>query len=160
MIKYLLLFLALTSNAFALEYIESELKCLADNIYFEARNESVKGQVAVALVTINRVNSIHFPNTVCDVVWQQGYSRKTKRKVAQFSWTLDGASDIPKEGNAYNRSMLVSSIILNSLYVNGDFPDFTNGATHYHATYVSPYWKSTLIHIAVIDNHIFYKFKK
>jgi len=150
MIKYLLVFLALTSNAVALEYIEEEIKCLADNIYFEARNESIKGQVAVALVTINRVKSKHYPDNICDVVWEH----------KQFSWTLDGKSDTPREGKAYNRSVLVATILLNSMYINDDFHDFTEGATHYHANYVRPYWAHNMKYIASIDNHIFYKFKK
>jgi len=84
MLKYIVLLL-LSMNVMAVETvtyteINKEIKCLADNIYFEARNESVKGQVAVASVTKNRVKSKHYPNTICKVVWEH----------RQFSWTLDG----------------------------------------------------------------------
>ena len=125
--------------------ISKEIKCLADNIYFEARNESTKGQLAVALVTNNRVNSKIYPDTICDVVWEY----------RQFSWTLDGKSDKPKNKKAYNRAELLAIIVL-----TGTMDDFTKGATHYHANYIEPYWAPKLALLMVIDNHTFYRFKK
>ena len=70
------------------------LTCLAMNIYFEARSESTLGQHAVAQVTMNRVASDKYPNSVCDVVWQSG----------QFSWTNDGKSDVPKNKEAWEKA--------------------------------------------------------
>ena len=66
---------------------QDEVKCLAQNIYFEARDQKTKGQIAVALVTINRVESRRFPNTVCKVVYQANRYRngKIKKHMCQFS---------------------------------------------------------------------------
>jgi len=131
--------------------LEMELKCLADNIYHEARNESIKGQVAVALVTINRVNSQYYPNTICEVVWEY----------KQFSWTLDKVLAKTKYNKrAYDKAELIALVFITKTMANEEIRDFTNNSTHYHANYVSPYWASNLKYIMKIDNHIFYKFKK
>ena len=131
--------------------VDMELKCLADNIYFEARNESIKGQVAVALVTVNRVNSKHYPNTICEVVWEY----------KQFSWTLDKILAATKYNKrAYARAELIALVFITKTMTNEEIKDFTNKSTHYHAKYVSPYWASNLKYIMKIENHIFYKFKK
>jgi len=150
MLKYIVLLL-LSMNVMAVETvtyteINKEIKCLADNIYFEARNESVKGQVAVASVTKNRVKSKHYPNTICKVVWEH----------RQFSWTLDGKSDIPRNKKAYAAAELIAILFVSET----DITDVTMGATHYHNMTVNPYWSSKLAYIMTIDNHIFYKFKK
>lgn len=150
MLKYILLSLLLVINVHARDNVQlpgiaKEIKCLADNIYFEARNESTQGQLAVALVTNNRVNSKHYPDTICEVVWEY----------KQFSWTIDGLSDIPKNKDAYNKAKFIALLLVTS-----NITDFTEGATHYHATYVNPYWSSKLVKLTKIDNHIFYKFKK
>ena len=151
MIKYILLVLLLLTSAHAndrivVTKIEKEIKCLADNIYFEARNESIKGQVAVASVTKNRVNSKYYPDTICKVVWEH----------RQFSWTLDGKSDTPRNKKAYAAAELIAIVFVNTT----EIIDVTKGATHYHNTSVNPYWSSKLTYIMTIDNHIFYKFKK
>ena len=119
-----------------------ELKCLADNIYFESLIEPVAGQIAVANVTMNRVASKHFPNTVCEVVWQK----------KQFSWTHDGKSDVPSEKvlwfEVYN--------IAEKVY-NGEISDITEGSTFYHADYVNPSWANKMDRKVVkIGRHIFY----
>ena len=119
----------------------AELKCLADNIYFEALIESQAGQIAVANVTMNRVKSKHFPNTVCDVVWER----------KQFSWTHDGKSDVPGSKKAYDRIYKVAKMVY-----DGTVPDITEGATFYHADYVNPSWNKVMTRVAKIDSHIFY----
>jgi len=144
LVVYILLYTPANADE-TITIIEKEIKCLADNIYFEARNESVKGQLAVAHVTANRVKSEKYPNTICSVVWEY----------RQFSWTLDGKSDVPKNKKAYKHSKEMAIYVLKANAI-----DFTYGATHYHATYVRPYWAKNLKHIMNIDNHIFYKFKK
>src|SRR4249919_3991403 len=63
-----------------------EAYCLAENIYYESRNEDIRGQFAVGAVTLNRVNDGRFPSTVCDVVKQANIHRVTKRVVCAFSW--------------------------------------------------------------------------
>ena len=136
--------------------INSETKCLADNIYFEGRNQSLKGQLAIGLATLNRVKSKHFPDSICEVVWQQNYSKKTGKEVAQFSWTLDGKSDVIANKEVYDKIHLIAeSLIAEGTLDNVD--DFTEGATHYHADYVNPYWQKSMQMVAQIDDHLFYK---
>lgn len=117
--------------------------CLAKNIYFEARGESVKGQIAVALVTLNRVKDRRYPNTVCGVV----YDNK------QFSWYNNGMPDYPENHIVYERIALMASAMLST---ETKLVDFTYGATHYHADYVAPYWSEYMVRKVKIDTHIFY----
>lgn len=119
-----------------------ELKCLADNIYFESLIEPIAGQIAVANVTMNRVASEHFPNTVCEVVWQS----------KQFSWTHDGKSDKPLAGKQYDDIYNLAEKVY-----TGKLPDITEGSTFYHADYVSPAWAKKMDRKVVkIGRHIFY----
>ena len=121
--------------------------CLALNIYHEARDQSTAGQLAVAQVTINRVASKHYPNTVCDVVYQKGKS------ICAFSWTCDGVSDTPHEKKAWKKSQHLASMMLDG---DNDI-DVVNGATHYHTTSVNPYGADTLRKVKQVGDHIFYK---
>lgn len=138
---------AVIPNAFynTQAFTAEDAVCLAKNIYFEARNESLKGQMAVAIVTLQRVKDRRYPNTVCGVV----YDNK------QFSWYSDGLSDSIK-----NRKVYESIALLASAMVSPDtaFYDFTYGSTHYHADYVEPYpyWSQYMVRKAKIDTHIFY----
>lgn len=123
-----------------------DLECLAKNIYFEARNQPWVGQVAIAQVTINRVKSASFPNTICEVVKQQ------KRKICQFSWYCDGKSDNPKDLKDYDKAM---DIAIQSY--SGTIPDVTEGALWYHATYIKkPFWAYAFKEKVRINEHIFY----
>jgi len=128
---------------------EDQFECLAKNVYFESRNQSDIGKRAVAWVTLNRVNSDKYPNTICDVVWQD----------RQFSWTHDGKSDdVPPnvvEQAAWERSVAVSEDVMAD-YISGGY-DPTEGATMFHADYVTPYWTDSFDRVAQIDSHIFYK---
>lgn len=141
------------------EEFKTEVDCLAKNIYFEAKSESTKGRIAVGLVTINRVLSSKFPNTICGVVWQKRKNPRTGKMTAQFSWTLDGKADTPVNPIAWEESKTLAWAMLaeNSLH---NFADFTKGSTHYHATYVSPYWKDAFTKISQIGAHIFYRDEK
>jgi spore germination cell wall hydrolase CwlJ-like protein len=118
--------------------------CLAQNIYFEARNQTVEGMEAVALVTLNRVASKSYPNTICKVVWQK----------KQFSWTHDGKSDTPRERLAWKIAKDVAASVLVNYDTTGY--DFTGGAMWYHAKYVTPSWGKSLNQTATIGDHIFY----
>lgn len=120
----------------------AEIECLATNIYFEALTESEAGQVAVANVTMNRVKSKHFPNSVCEVVWEP----------KQFSWTHDGKSDTPADKKAYEEVYEIAKAVY-----YGNIVDITEGATFYHADYVNPSWNKVMERVAKIDRHIFYK---
>lgn len=132
--------------------LETILMCLAVNVYFEARSDSMEGQYAVAHVVMNRVQSNRFPNDVCSVVTQQ-----RKGRTCQFSWYCDGKSDQPNMkskqwGNAIRYASIVMSETINI--------DVTDGATHYHATYVRPAWRKTKTRTTRIDRHIFYRWEK
>ena len=118
--------------------------CLAQNVYFEARSETVEGMTAVALVTLNRVASKSYPKTICEVVWQR----------KQFSWTHDGKSDTPFEKLAWKIAKDVAASVLANYDTTGY--DFTDGALWYHATYAKPYWRTTYTQTATIGAHIFY----
>lgn len=121
--------------------------CLALNVYFEARSEPIIAQFAVAQVTINRVQSELYPDTVCDVVWQ----------ARQFSWTHDGKSDKPKEVEAWHTAQWVAKLALRD---NGKFLYVVpTSAVHYHADYVKPYWIRECVRVSQIGSHIFYKKK-
>lgn len=133
-------------------YNTAEFECLAKNIYYEARHESLLGQVAVALVTMHRVNHKRFPSDVCSVVQQGGEITKNR---CQFSWYCDGLSDNPKEHEAYQLAQQVAEMVLDPATV---LPDFTQGADHYHADYIqTPCWATRMQKVAHVDTHIFYK---
>ena len=139
--------------------LETALMCMASNIYFEAKNESKLGQLAVAQVVMNRMYDHRYPDTICDVV-KQGLTYKNGKVVlgkCQFSWYCDGKSDQPNTksrqwGNAIRYASIVMSESINI--------DVTDGATHYHATYVRPAWRKTKTRTTRIDRHIFYRWEK
>ena len=122
----------------------SQFYCMAQNIYFEAGNQSRAGKVAVARVVMNRVKNPGWPDTVCDVVKQK----------MQFSWYWDGVHDIPnKKSKAWKESVEVATEVMFGKVAENDALD---DALHYHADYVKPYWAKKKIQIAKIEDHIFY----
>jgi spore germination cell wall hydrolase CwlJ-like protein len=120
---------------------ERSLTCLALNIYWEARNQSIAGQLAVAQVTLNRVLDRRYSDNVCDVVYEH----------KQFSWYWDGKSDVPRDSRAWQKAKLIASAAL-----NGSLHSELQGVTHYHAAYTQPYWKNYMVKVTEIDDHIFY----
>ena len=143
----------------------NEVNCLAKNVYFEARDQPTKGQIAVALVTINRVNSKRFPNTICRVIHQANRykSGKLKRNKCQFSWYCDGASDVPRERLAWKISLLIAQAMLKQPGVqikhHGEpwgLEDFLNGAKHYHRVDINPYWNRRMLKVMTIGDHVFW----
>ena len=140
--------------------IETALMCMAFNIYHEARNESMLGQIAVGQVVMNRVWDNRFPNTVCEVVTEAVTYKGTNKPVlhkCQFSWYCDGAKDdVNKDSKAWRYALEYASIVLSGRIVL----DVTEGATHYHATYVRPSWARTKTRTTRIDRHIFYRWEK
>ena len=119
-----------------------ELHCLALNIYHEARSESLEGKLAVGQVTMNRVRSAHYPNSICKVVWQRG----------QFSWTHDGRSDRPHNPEAWNEALRIAMITCER-----NAHGLVGRATHYHAVYVRPYWTKAFRYVGRIGRHVFYE---
>lgn len=147
-----------------------QMHCLATNIYHEARGETVNGKFAVAHVTMNRVSSDRFPNSVCAVVYQahmrtnwKGVS-VPKRHKCQFSWYCDGKSDaiilrtaegkiIKYNMNAWEESLKVATTVLRH-----DIHDTTYGATHYfNDKLADPFWAEHYVQVAQIDNHVFHR---
>ncbi|NBO71116.1 MAG: hypothetical protein EBU66_04360 [Bacteroidetes bacterium] len=120
-----------------------ELKCLADNIYYEAGNQSTKGKLAVAAVTINRVKNPRFPKSVCSVVYQR------TRGTCQFSWTC--MRKYTPNPVRYAESKKVAEKVLLS---GANYGIFNNNVLFYHADYVNPGWN--LRRVAKIGDHIFY----
>lgn len=126
------------------------LKCLADAIYYEAANEPDSGQRGVAQVILNRMRHPTYPNTVCGVIYQ-GSERRTG---CQFSYSCDGSMRRTPNRALWNRGAQVASQALNG-YVHAP----VGTATHYHATYVYPYWAPSLKFLGTIGAHRFYSWK-
>lgn len=142
---------ALTPTAMASEPgidLAGELRCLALNIYFEARGEPDLGKRAVGHVVINRASDPRFPARLCDVV-QQGGMRVRHR--CQFSWWCDGRSDRPEDQTAWTESQALARRIL-----WGRSLDPTSGALWYHARRARPSWRNALVRGPSIGRHIFY----
>lgn len=134
----------------------SDIMCLATNIYHEARGEPLEGQLAVGYVTLNRVESEKYPNTVCDVVYQakmkSGYKTIPARNKCQFSWYCDGRPDhVNHKSEGWTMAQKAAIMVLSK-----SVDDMTDGALYYHANYVSPRWSRTKRTSTKIGNHIFY----
>lgn len=126
-----------------------QLRCLTQNIYWEAASEPFEGKVAVAQVTLNRAASTRFPNDICAVVYQKNvfYSRV----VCQFSWYCEGTHRVrPVHQPLYNESAEVAKKVLLEGF---RLPSLKN-AMFYHADYVQPGWGKKPI--TKIGRHIFY----
>lgn len=121
--------------------LDGPMVCLALNVYWEARNQSVAGQLAVAQVTMNRSYDPRYSDDVCEVV----YDHK------QFSWYWDGQSDRPREWKAWERAIMIASAAM-----DGSGHAELQGVTHYHAVYSQPYWKDYMTRVARIGDHVFY----
>ena len=134
-----------------IEYLKSvnsnDVIILAKNIYFEARGESLKGQLAVAFVTLNRVLSTKYPNTISEVVYQN----------KQFSWTKQKSKQI-KDKYAWKKSLRIArlsiDLFIESLKENVPIMD---DSCFYHHKNIKPSWSRKMKKLVVIDNHIFYK---
>lgn len=125
-----------------------QVDCLAENIYHEAGYEPMQGKKAVALVTMNRIESGKFPSSICGVVKQK------TQGTCQFSWFCMPVK-LNRNSEAYKESMEIALFV----YANYEkLKDITNGALYYHADYVNPRWRG-LEKTTVIGRHIFYKEK-
>jgi len=132
------------------EMRERQLGCLAKNIYHEAGGEPFEGKIAVAQVTMNRVESSQFPGDVCKVIYQKNIFYE--KVVCQFSWVCDREVAFrPKNRANYDESMIAAQKVLLEDY---RLPSLKN-ALFYHADYINPGWKKEKV--AKIGHHIFYK---
>lgn len=135
--------------------VRKQVECLAENIYFESKGEPKMGQIAVAFVTMNRVNSDLFPKDICQVVKQK------TNNVCQFSWyceekprAISIRKDLTTQNNPLYNEILETAVHVYMHYEKLDDP--TKGALFFHATYVQPGWKN-LKKTVTIGKHIFYK---
>jgi spore germination cell wall hydrolase CwlJ-like protein len=128
---------------------EKAERCLADAVYFEARGEPVRGQMAVAQVVMNRVFSGYYPGSVCGVVYQNAH----RHLACQFSFACDGIADRVKEPDAMDRAERIAKATLDGKYW---LPD-VGKATHYHAYWVHPWWVHEMRKLDRIGVHTFYR---
>lgn len=117
----------------------SALVCLALNIYHEARGEPRNGQVAIAMVTMNRAG--WEADNVCQVVYER----------RQFSWTYSKRDHTPQESKAWKKAREITKGV-----IDGHHQDVTLGATHFHTHRVRPSWSRSLEKTVRIGSHIFY----
>lgn len=128
--------------------LEVQIRCLALNIYWEARSEPLLGKIAVAKVTLNRVKDPKFPDSICDVVRQ---GEESVLHQCQFSWFCDGRKDVPLNQAAWRHAKEVAYLVV--LY---GAPDPTRGALWYHADYADPPWTRSMTRTTQIGRHIYY----
>lgn len=143
-----------------------EINCMALNIYYEARSSNLADQYAVADVVLNRVEDTRYPNTICEVVkqgkqkpsWKDPSKMVMVRNACQFSWYCDGKADNPRDKEAWKRAQSIAWDIVQWDSMRG----ITEGATHYHTTYVNPRWNKSrkgfsITRLGRIGAHIFYR---
>ncbi len=130
--------------------LEKATKCLADAVYWEARSESEAGQVAVAQVVLNRATSGFYPNDVCGVVYQNSH----RYLACQFTFACEGRRNlIPTETASWDQARRIAKEMMEGkLWL----PKVAN-ATHYHATYVRPWWARSMKKHDHIGLHVFYR---
>jgi len=129
--------------------LKTAKECLAMTVFHEARNQPEEGQLAVAMVVLNRAKEKHEP--ICKVAFEP----------KQFSWANDIATVtkkgveipseyVPKDDKVWKKTVNIATAAFNT-------PDFTHGATFYHTKAVKPYWRKKLEKVTVIGDHIFYR---
>jgi spore germination cell wall hydrolase CwlJ-like protein len=128
----------------------AEKRCLAEAIYFEARSQPIRGQLAVAQVVVNRLRNPAYPDTVCGVVYQN----RNHRNACQFSFACDGIRDVVRDQIAWQTAQELARAVLDGEAI---WVDEVGSATHYHANYVRPAWAGQMQRTAQIGLHIFYR---
>ena len=155
----IVLFSSTMANAKGLFTAENEPEawCLAQNVYYEARSSNRTDRIAVADVVLNRVKDTRYPETICEVVKQgkKNADGSMKRNACQFSWYCDGKSDWPTDMDAWVDAQQIAYMMI----VHYDGRGLTEGATHYHATYVKPAWAKQKQLVGRIGKHIYYRWK-
>jgi spore germination cell wall hydrolase CwlJ-like protein len=124
-------------------------KCLAEAVYFEARGEAVRGQIAVAQVVMNRVFSGFYPTTVCGVVYQNKYHHMA----CQFTFACDNVADVVREPDMWDRAKKIAKAMLDGeLWL----PE-VDKSTHYQAYWVHPSWVAEMKKMYRFGVHTFYR---
>lgn len=150
---------------------KEEKYCMALNMYREASNQSVAGMIAVGRVVMNRVKDRRYPGSPCAVIYEGPHreSWKTKGKDVpasertfypvknrcQFSWYCDGKADPP--ANKQSVQWKLAEDVAYQILAFDKWNGMVEGATHYHADYVSPHWRKSMRLVTKIDDHIFYR---
>jgi spore germination cell wall hydrolase CwlJ-like protein len=129
-----------------------QVHCMALNIYYEARSSNLADRVATADVVINRVLDSRYPDTICEVV-KDGYV--LGKRNCQFSWYCDGKSDDPQDEDRWVEAQTLAWAVVRW----GQYRGITEGATHYHATYVNPRWAKSLQLVGRIGAHVYYRWQ-
>lgn len=153
-LKKVLLSLALALSTVTLtpaihDVDQNDLYWLALNIYYEAGNQSAIGKIAVGVVTINRLRHPLYADTVENVI----------KEHKQFSWYNKKKVVIPTPSEAWKESVNIARYVL-KLPENHAIMNSMWNVTHYHATYVRPKWKNSMIKVTQIGDHIFYRMKE
>ncbi|MCF1504508.1 cell wall hydrolase [Afifella sp. H1R] len=134
---------------------KSASECLAKALYFEARGETAKGQLAVGRVILNRVKDKHYPDTICGVVFQNA----EKRNRCQFSFACDGKPDLVADKKSWHEVRRRAKWLLacrKGCGSKGLWKGPLWQSTHYHADYVAPGWANRLKQTGQIGTHLFY----
>lgn len=126
-----------------------ELICLALTVYYESRAEPMVGQLAVAQVVLQRVESEFYPDTVCEVVQEGG----TNRHRCQFSYWCDGKAETPNDQRAWARALDIAEMAAAGAQIM-----VLEGCLHYYSIlFDAPYWTDTMKEAATIGHHRFYR---
>jgi len=125
--------------------------CLTTAVYFEARSESMVGQLAVATVILNRVKASNSPTSICGVV----YRGASHLNACQFSFACDGKPNLVDDTRAWKMAYDITVLALANDRKNRPLQILAT-ATNYHADYVDPYWSKSLNRLTQIGRHIFY----
>lgn len=144
-------FALLMSSMVSQDSKRRDLRCLALNVYYEARGEPAAGRYAVAEVTMNRVASRYYPRTVCAVVYQKEWDVLRKRYVSAFSWTEFDTNPHP-DGEQWRQAWEAAEAVY-----YGRRPPMMKGALHYHATYIKPSWARGKRPVGKVGRHVFYR---
>jgi len=142
---------ATTSKQVSAEF-NKQVECLAKNIYYESGSEPYEGKLAVAQVTLNRVNSGKFPADICSVVYQKTVDQNLKT-VCQFSWTCMVKELVHKDKYVWEESVNIAKRALTEPVLHDTIAE--SNALYFHAAYIKPGWNKTKV-VKQIGNHIFY----
>lgn len=145
-------FISVTTSKQVSADFNKQVDCLAKNIYYESATESYEGKLAVAQVTLNRVNSGKFPSDICSVVYQKTTDQQL-RTVCQFSWTCMVKELVVRDKYAWEESVMIAKRALTEPFLHDTIAQ--SNALYYHAVYVNPGWSKTKV-VKQIGNHIFY----
>lgn len=158
------------------DYALEDAACLTENMYHEARSDGYAGMYATTMVVMNRVNDWRYPDTICEVVkegpikesWKTAQHKQLLeedrvfypvRNKCQFSWYCDGRADTMHDEASLYVAKEIAHLVLSNYYETDVIVDITEGATHYHATSVMPYWVGSrdMAKVTQIGSHIFYR---